>query len=408
MTHQELVSELKKLGVLSFRPGQESIVRAILEGRDTLSIMPTGAGKSLCYQLPAIMFQGITIVVSPLIALMHDQVMSLCKKGIPAAYINSTLTPAQMETAMRRAYNGAYKIIYVAPERLFTHAFRQFATTQDISLLVIDEAHCVSQWGYAFRKAYQFIPWFVSTLKNRPIISAFTATATEEIQKDITTMLQLNAPVVTVSGFDRPNLYFDVKQPKDKMDWLKQYVKANGDKCGLIYCRYRKTTAAIAEMLSEEGIDAAHYHAGLEPDERRKVLDDFLSGKYQVIASTTAFGMGIDKPDIRYVVHFDMPLSLEDYYQQAGRAGRDGLPAECVLLYCKNDMSKNKRLIAESYAQADGRIRPNLRYRDRHRLKMMQNYALCETCLRNELLGYFGEMPKSSNCGNCGKCSSKN
>ena len=394
-------------GCESFRPGQEKIVTAIMDGKDTLSIMPTGAGKSLCYQLPATLLPGITIVVSPLIALMHDQVMSLKKRGVPAAYINSTLTQGQFSLAMQRAYMGAYKIIYVAPERLSTWQFLNFAVTQDVSLLVIDEAHCVTQWGHAFRQAYTAIPAFVARLRHRPIIAAFTATATADMQDDIKKYLALSSPMVTVTGFDRPNLYFDVLKNVSKDNWLKEYVEARKGQCGVIYCRYRRTTEEVAEMLKDEGYSAGFFHAGLEPEEKRAVLEDFLAGKIQIITATTAFGMGIDKPDIRYVVHYDMPMNLEDYYQQAGRAGRDGLPAECVLLYKPNDVSKNLKMIEYSVGLAEPIDRPRLLEWETSRLHKMERYARSKNCYRAELLRYFGETPSSDNCCNCGNCKKK-
>lgn len=398
---------LHAFGYTAFRPGQEKIVTAIMDGKDTLSIMPTGAGKSLCYQLPATLLPGITIVVSPLIALMHDQVMSLKKRGVPAAYINSTLTPAQFALAMQRAYMGAYKIIYVAPERLSTRQFLNFAVTQDISLLVIDEAHCVTQWGHAFRQAYMGIPVFVSRLLRRPIIAAFTATATADMQDDIKQNLALNSPRVTVTGFDRPNLYYSVEKKVRKDEWLKKFVEEHDEKCGVIYCRYRRTTEEVAKKLKDAGYSAGYFHAGLEAEEKRRVLEEFLSGKLQIITATTAFGMGIDKPDIRYVVHYDMPMNLEDYYQQAGRAGRDGKPAECVLLYSSKDTKKNLALIEESVKGAALIDRPRLLERETSRLNRMEKYALQNGCYRAELLRYFGETPSSENCCNCGNCKKK-
>lgn len=406
---EEVQKGLERLGVKSFRPGQEKIVNAILAGKDTLCIMPTGSGKSLCYQLPAILMPGITIVVSPLIALMHDQVLTLCKKGVPAAYLNSTLTPQQMGTAMRRAYAGRYKIIYVAPERLMTYDFLSFASVQDISLLVVDEAHCVSQWGHAFRQAYQAIPQFVANLKHRPVITAFTATATKAIRNEITEMIGLNDPELTVAGFDRPNLYFNVLQinPTKKEEWLSRYAEEKKDQCGIVYCRSRKTAEAVAEQLKKDGIAADYYHAGLEPEEKHDVLERFLSGEITVLASTTAFGMGIDKPDVRYVVHYDMPLSVEDYYQQAGRAGRDGLPSECILLHTLKDREKSMGLINESIKDAPFTNRASLLLRETSRLDKMERYANFKGCLRAELLRYFGEKPEYATCGNCGNCTKK-
>lgn len=408
---EELSNGLRKLGCESFRPGQEQIVMDTLDGKDTLNIMPTGAGKSLCYQLPATLLPGITIVVSPLIALMRDQVTSLNQKKIPAAFINSTLRKEVIDLILKMACDGKFKIIYVAPERLTTAKFLEFAKTQDISLLVVDEAHCVTQWGLAFRQAYQTIPTFVNELQHRPVIAAFTATATQEMQKEITEMLSLDAPVKTVTGFDRPNLFFDViemKEPKEKYQWLKEFVKKRKGQCGVVYCRTRRTTQNVTRMLRQAGISAQYYHAGLTPEQRKYVQDCFVTDNYDVLASTTAFGMGIDKPNVRYVVHFDMPLSIEDYYQQAGRAGRDGKPAECILLHnSEHDMAGNLWLLAHSDAKADEEIRSDLLVRDTAHLEMMERYAELsqgKKCFRKELLEYFGEKPAKKRCGNCGHC----
>lgn len=397
---------LKSLGYESFRPGQERIVKAIMEGKDTLSIMPTGGGKSLCFQLPAILFPGVTVVISPLIALMQDQVMALIRKGVPAAYINSSLSRQQFELAMYRAKQGWYKIIYCAPERVLTEKFLEFAEAADVSLLVIDEAHCCSQWGHAFRQSYQGIPAFVDKLRKRPVIAAFTATATAEIQNDIIQMLGLKDPVLSVAGFDRPNLYFDVVKPKVKDKWLIGFL-SKSKYCGLVYCLYRSTTENVAQMLRRAGHKAAHYHAGLEESEKHKLLVDFLSGKIKVLVSTTAFGMGIDKPDIRYVIHYDMPLNIEDYYQQAGRAGRDGNPADCILLYDDDAVWRNDRMLVSSANNAPVSAREAILERDRRRLAQMNVYATGHECYRTALLRYFGDEAAAElteGCGNCGVC----
>lgn len=393
-------------GHVSFRDGQENIIDAILSSSDTLGIMPTGAGKSMCYQIPALMFDGITVVISPLISLMKDQVNSLIQSGVRAAYLNSSLTSAQYETAVANAKKGMYKIIYVAPERLCTPSFLSLARYVKISMLTVDEAHCVSQWGQDFRPSYMKIPEFLSQLPYRPIVSAFTATATAQVRDDIIKMLGLKNPFCLTTGFDRKNLYFGVMHPKDKYAQTRSLVKENSDKCGIIYCSTRKNVESVCEKLCEDGFRATRYHAGLSDEERRKNQDDFIYDRVQVIVATNAFGMGIDKSNVSYVIHYNMPKNIESYYQEAGRAGRDGNEAKCVLLYSGQDVVTNRFLIENSNDNPDlsGEELEILRKKDLRRLKVMTDYCNTDRCLREYILNYFGEN-KGCTCGNCSNCS---
>ena len=332
-------------GYDSFREGQEDLIDAILKGQDVLGIMPTGAGKSLCYQVPALMLPGITLVISPLISLMKDQVQALNQAGVHAAYLNSSLTERQMTKALQLAAQGQYKIIYVAPERLETWEFLNFASRVAVSMVTVDEAHCISQWGQDFRPSYLKIVSFIRQLPQRPVVSAFTATATETVKNDICAVLQLENPKVMVTGFDRQNLYFGVETPPSKDVFTLNYVRQHDRDSGVIYCATRKNVDQLYEKLRKEKVPVTRYHAGLSAQERQKNQDDFIYDRRPVIVATNAFGMGIDKSDVRYVIHYNMPQSLENYYQEAGRAGRDGEPAECILLFSPQDIMIGKFLI---------------------------------------------------------------
>ncbi|MGN0634498.1 MAG: DNA helicase RecQ [Oscillospiraceae bacterium] len=395
----------KYFGHDSFRSGQEQLVDHILQGRDVLGIMPTGAGKSVCYQLPALMLDGVTVVISPLISLMKDQVNSLIQAGIPSAYLNSSLTLEQYETAVLRAKNGAYKIIYVAPERLDTPSFRSFAKAVKISMIAVDEAHCVSQWGQDFRPSYLKIIDFADSLPVRPIISAFTATATDEVKKDIEKMLRLNSPFSITTGFDRKNLYFAVSEPKDKLEETVRLIRSYGNSSGIVYCSTRKNTELVCEHLNDCGIPCTRYHAGLSDEERRKNQDDFLYDRVRVMAATNAFGMGIDKSNVSFVIHFNMPKNLESYYQEAGRAGRDGSEANCVLLFSRQDVRTNRFLIDSSNdnPELDDETLRRLRERDYKRLDSMTRYCTTADCLRQYILRYFGESAGDM-CAKCSNC----
>ena len=391
-----------------FREGQESIIDSILSGRDTLGIMPTGAGKSMCYQIPALIFDGITIVVSPLISLMKDQVNSLIQSGVRAAYLNSSLSSAQYETAVANAKKGMYKIIYIAPERLCTPSFLSLARYVKISLLAVDEAHCVSQWGQDFRPSYMKIPEFLAQLPYKPALCAFTATATAQVRDDIIKMLNLNNPYCLTTGFDRKNLYFGVSHSKDKYAYTRNFVEQNKDKCGIIYCTTRKNVEQVCEKLCADGFNATRYHAGLRDEERMKNQDDFIYDRVSVIVATNAFGMGIDKSNVSYVLHYNMPKNIESYYQEAGRAGRDGNEAKCVLLYSGQDVSTNRYLIDNSgdNPELDEEERQLVRARDLKRLKVMTDYCNTSRCLREYILSYFGEN-KIAPCQNCSNCSTQ-
>lgn len=394
-------------GYQSFRDGQEELIDKILSGSDVLGIMPTGAGKSICYQVPALMMEGITIVISPLISLMKDQVNALVQSGVSAAFINSTLTPRQSELALYRAANGIYKIIYVAPERLTAPSFLEFAREADISLVVVDEAHCVSQWGQNFRPSYLQIEQFVNTLEQRPMMAAFTATATERVRRDIITMLGLHAPSVTTTGFDRPNLYFEVVKPKDKFAALTSYLSLNRGKCGIIYCATRKLVEEVADRLCEEGWNAGKYHAGMSDGDRNAAQDLFIRDERPIMVATNAFGMGIDKSNVSFVVHYNMPKNMESYYQEAGRAGRDGEPAECILLYSGQDVRINTFLIEKSFednTSFDEETAETLKRNELELLRQMTFYSTGRDCYRRAMLRYFGERPAFENCGNCSNC----
>lgn len=393
-------------GYDSLRTGQEELINGILAGHDVLGIMPTGAGKSLCYQLPALMLKGITLVISPLISLMSDQVKALNQAGVHAAYINSSLTENQIRMAISYASQGRYKIIYVAPERLNTPRFLDFACNADISMLTVDEAHCISQWGQDFRPSYLEIAGFLTRLPRRPIVSAFTATATERVKNDIVASLGLNNPVTMVTGFDRPNLFFRVvtrKGGSQKDNSIINYVKKHEDESGIIYCATKKNVDKLYTLLNEQGISAGRYHAGLSNDERKQNQEDFTYDRIRVMVATNAFGMGIDKSNVRYVLHYNMPQSLEYYYQEAGRAGRDGEEAECVLFFSKQDIMINKFLLQNKASAGDVASDMQKTANDQRKLQQMINYCETDKCLREFILSYFGDTTPCI-CNKCSNC----
>lgn len=394
-------------GYDTLRPGQQDLMEGILNGSDVLGIMPTGAGKSLCYQVPALMLSGITIVISPLISLMSDQVKALNQAGVHAAYINSSLTENQIRAALLYAAQGKYKIIYVAPERLNTMRFLDFACQADISMVTVDEAHCISQWGQDFRPSYLEIADFLARLPGRPVVSAFTATATERVKQDIMGSLGLQNPVTVVTGFDRPNLFFRVvkrKGGKETDNSILNYVKRHEDESGIIYCATKKNVDNVCELLLQHGISAGKYHAGLSLEERKESQDDFTYDRIRVMVATNAFGMGIDKSNVRYVLHYNMPQSLEYYYQEAGRAGRDGEEAECVLFFSKQDIMINKRLL--DYKATEGGYTagdPAVRANEQRKLNQMIHYCETDECLRQYILNYFGDHSPCT-CEKCSNC----
>ena len=392
-------------GYDGFRDGQVELIDGILDGRDVLGIMPTGAGKSICYQVPALLLPGITVVISPLISLMKDQVRALNEAGVHAAYINSSLSEAQIEKAMYLAGQGRYKIIYVAPERLLSGLFQDFLSRVTISMVTVDEAHCISQWGQDFRPSYLNIVHMIAGMRKRPVVSAFTATATEEVKNDILCVLGLQNPKVLVTGFDRENLYFEVRRSARKDQEILQYVKEHGRESGIIYCATRKNVETVCTVLQEEGVPAVRYHAGLSPEERRRNQDLFIFDECPVMVATNAFGMGIDKSNVRYVLHYNMPQSMENYYQEAGRAGRDGERAECVLFYSPQDVRINQFLLEEKEFREEmtGEEIEAVRERDAQRLKRMTFYGTTRDCLRGYILRYFGEKTKRR-CENCSNC----
>ena len=392
-------------GYDTFRNAQETLIDNILEGKDTLGIMPTGAGKSLCYQIPALLMDGITLVISPLISLMKDQVGSLNQAGIHAAFLNSSLTVNQYYKALSFAKQGRYPIIYVAPERLVTEEFLDFALNSNIVMVAVDEAHCVSQWGQDFRPSYLKIVEFIKKLPKRPIVSAFTATATKEVRDDIIDILELQSPMVITTGFDRNNLYFGVMTVKDRYSAIKNYLEIHNSDSGIIYCLTRKQVEEVCERLIKEGFLVTRYHAGLSDEERRKNQDDFIYDRIPIMISTSAFGMGIDKSNVRFVLHYGMPKNIESYYQEAGRAGRDGEPAECILYYSSRDVITNQLFIDNNQdnIELDEVTRAIVKERDRERLKKMTFYCFTNECLRDYILKYFGEYG-SNYCGNCSNC----
>ena len=393
-------------GYDDFRPGQEPLIDGILAGRDVLGIMPTGGGKSMCYQIPALLLPGLTLVISPLISLMKDQVAALNGAGIPAALLNSSLDEASYREIVWQIRQGMHKLLYVAPERLENERFLSLMQEQEISMIAVDEAHCVSQWGQDFRPSYLKIPDFAARLPKRPVVSAFTATATAEVQADIVQRLELIDPVKIVTGFDRPNLYFDVRRPNQKLPLLTQLVEERKGRSGIIYCATRANVEKVCDHLRQRGIPATRYHAGLSEEERRQNQDDFQFDRAPVMVATNAFGMGIDKSNVSYVFHFNMPKSLEAYYQEAGRAGRDGEPAECILLFAQGDVSTAEFFIQQSGDNNEA-LSPEeleeIQARDYQRLQAMVGYCKTSHCLRGHILDYFGQRHEER-CGNCGNC----
>ena len=422
--HQAALEALTRyFGYDSFRPGQQGIVEALLAGRDVLGVMPTGAGKSVCYQIPAALSPGVTLVISPLISLMRDQVDALNDLGLPAAFINTTQTPDEQAMVFAQAAAGQIKLLYVAPERLETGRFRDFAARTPISLIAVDEAHCVSQWGQDFRSSYLGIGDFIAGLPQRPPVGAFTATATERVRRDIVGLLGLRNPAVTVTGFDRPNLYFDVVklETKYKAAWVARYVADHPDESGIVYCATRKTTEALADTLNQMGHPAVAYHGGMSPDAREAAQRDFITDKVPVVVATNAFGMGIDKSNVRYVIHHNLPESIEAYYQEAGRAGRDGEPSRCTLLWNESDIVTRRRLLDNDYENE--RLTPEeqeiVRQSKRRLLDGMVGYCRTTDCLHRYMTRYFGQelspnagsaagediAADSSQSGRCGACS---
>lgn len=403
-TFQTADEALKVLfGYRSFREGQKDIIDHILQGRDTFAVMPTGAGKSVCYQIPAMLLPGITLVISPLISLMQDQVKSLNEAGIPAAFINSALSEEMFYETVQRARQGIYKLIYVAPERLMTEGFLSLVKSVRISMVTVDEAHCISQWGQDFRPSYTKILEFVQMLDERPIVSAFTATATELVRTDIVQTLKLQNPYILVNGFDRENLFFQVEKPKNKDKYLLDYIRDHRDESGIIYCATRKNVDKVYELLREQGISVGRYHAGLGAEERKKMQNDFVFDYTSIIVATNAFGMGIDKLNVRFVIHYNMPQSMENYYQEAGRAGRDGLDSKCILLFSPQDIVINRFLLEhKELSDLEGDLE-SIKQRDMQRLRAMETYCYTTDCLRNYILKYFGENPQKP-CEDCGNC----
>ncbi len=421
---EEKYEVLKKyFGYDNYRTGQELLIDAVLDGRDVLGIMPTGAGKSICYQIPAVMLPGVTIVISPLISLMTDQVQALNQNGIRAAYVNSSLNEAQIAKVLRLASQGEYRIIYVAPERLETPTFMQFASEAPITMITVDEAHCISQWGHDFRPSYTKIRSFIDMFPQRPRVNAFTATATDIVMDDIINSLGLRDPEVLVTGFDRENLYFGVKnvrgvaeKDRELLEIVGKHCSADGvgafahaaDESGIIYCSTRKNVEAVCDMLCERGYSAERYHAGLSAEERNKNQDDFVYDRCSIMVATNAFGMGIDKSNVRFVVHYNMPQSMENYYQEAGRAGRDGEPAECVILFSPQDIMINKLLISHAGEGEDSSPEEIAAIRENAEKKLtaMTHYCQTSVCLREYILKYFGEEHPGA-CGNCSSCNTQ-
>ena len=388
----------KFYGYEDFRPGQKKVVESLLNKNDTVATMPTGAGKSICFQIPALLFEGVTLVISPLISLMKDQVDSLRQLGIAAVYINSSVSKAQLYKDLQNISAGFYKIIYIAPERLTSEYLPDSFKNLNISMVAVDEAHCLSQWGHDFRPSYRNILNFTNSLRIKPIISAFTATATPEVKTDIINLLGLKQPNVFVTGFDRPNLYFSVLRGEVKDKFVIDYVKKHQDEAGIIYVGTRKDVDALQVLLEIKGIKAGRYHAGMTDEERNQMQEDFLYDNLSVMVATNAFGMGIDKPNVRYVIHYNMPKNMEAYYQEAGRAGRDGLSGNCILLYSPQDTQLQKFLISKS---TESEIRQQLEYK---RLQSMVDYCHTPQCLRAFILHYFGEFDVEEHCDNCSNC----
>jgi len=389
----------KHFGYETFRLGQEKIIDHVVEGRDVLAIMPTGGGKSLCYQLPALLNEGMTIVISPLIALMKDQVDGLNESGIPATYLNSTLSTQESNQRIDAIKDGQFKLVYVAPERLLTDQFYSLSQSIDISLVAVDESHCISQWGHDFRPSYKNITVFINRLKSRPVVTAFTATATSYVTKEIKELLELNNPFELTTGFDRENLFYKVVKPKDKNRYINNYLKNEFDTgSGIIYCSTRKSVESVSAKLSGQGFSVGAYHGGMDSETRSDIQEAFMMDRIKIIVATNAFGMGIDKPDVRFVIHYNMPKNMEAYYQEAGRAGRDGNKSECILMYSPSDIVKQKLLIAQNSSDPErDRIQ-------RSNLQVLVNYCHTNDCLRDEIISYFGQERKHINCETCGNC----
>jgi ATP-dependent DNA helicase RecQ len=389
----------KHFGYESYRPGQEELIDAILSGRDALGIMPTGGGKSICYQMPALMAEGITLVISPLIALMKDQVDALNEVGIPSTFLNSTLSAGESRDRMEEILGDVYKLVYVAPERLLTDSFFTLCKHIKIDFVAIDEAHCISQWGHDFRPSYRGIPTFIGQLDKRPKIAAFTATATSFVIDEIKSLLGLESPFELIAGFDRPNLLYKVIKPTDKFRYLKNYLNNDfNEGSGIIYCATRKTVESLSAKLVEQGYSAGAYHGGMDSEMRNQIQEDFMMDQTRIMVATNAFGMGIDKPDVRFVIHYNMPKNMEAYYQEAGRGGRDGLQSDCFLMYSPADIVKQKLMIA----QGEGTLeRKKIQYEN---LQTLVNYCHTNSCLRNEIKAYFGEESDCDHCGSCGNC----
>ncbi len=396
----EIYSALKTyFGYDEFKRGQKDLVLGVLEGKDVIGIMPTGGGKSLCYQLPAILMDGVSLVVSPLISLMKDQVDSLEEMGIRGTFINSTLDDSEINYRLQEIREGKYKIVYIAPERLNTYSFTNLVRNVKISMVAVDEAHCISQWGHDFRPSYAEIPRFIENIPGRPVVAAFTATATSLVVDEIKELLRLKSPIESIIGFDRPNLFYQVVKVSNKLSYVNDYLKNNfQDDSGIIYCATRKTVESITEKLNLLGYSAVSYHGGMTSEARQKNQDDFILNKRKIIVATNAFGMGIDKPDVRFVIHYNMPQNMEAYYQEAGRAGRDGEPSDCILLYSPSDIVKQKLLIQNSTFSEQ---RENILYEN---LQYLVDYCNTNECLRDMILKYFGEDPLESKCNNCGNC----
>ena len=395
----------KYFGHDTFRPGQEPLIEGLLAGRDVLGVMPTGAGKSACYQVPAMLLPGLTLVISPLISLMQDQVASLRQSGIQAACIHSGMDEQEYWDIVQGARLGQYKLLYVAPERLETDGFLSLVSGVQVSLVAVDEAHCVSQWGQDFRPSYLRIAGFLARLSPRPLVGAFTATATGQVKQDIARLLELRDPVTITTGFDRPNLYFGVERPRDKDQFLEDYIKDHPDKSGIVYCATRKTVELVCTQLRKAKIPATRYHAGLEAEERRQNQEDFVYDRRRVMVATNAFGMGIDKSNVGFVIHYNMPKNIENYYQEAGRAGRDGSDAECILLYALGDVQTARFLIQnskdnEELTEEQAR---QIQKQDLQRLDQMVAYCKTTRCLRGFLLEYFGQH-QTGGCDNCSNC----
>ena len=399
VTKQQALRMLETyFGYTSFRPAQEAPIASLLRNEDVIGIMPTGAGKSICFQIPALCKAGLTIVFSPLISLMKDQVDGLLVQNIPAALINSTLTQAEFNKTMYEVRSGKIKLLYIAPERLSSNFFCNVLRALPIAQVIVDEAHCISEWGHDFRPSYRLIGEWLNSLPKRPIVGAFTATATKYVENDIKKLLGLDTANVYVTGFDRPNLSFSVIRTPKRMDYVVHYVRQHANENGIIYCATRKDVDRVYENLTRAGIKAGHYHGGLNDEVRREMQNAYADDKLQVMVATNAFGMGIDKSNVRYVLHYQMPRNMESYYQEAGRAGRDGAPAECILLYSGQDVQVHKYLIEQSIETPE---RQDVELR---KLQSMIDYCFCSNCLRKYMLNYFGESTVWTTCDNCSSC----